>query len=190
MQISALWLCQRLCQLKIFWDTLAFSCRKVASSRLSRLVFSTFKDFRKGKFDAYVLSLAKSSKLNSSDAASGWAGWSLAHQEFGSSVNPITTRGADYTHHIIASPPGFENPATPLNSIPIYWWWIYGTSGKRIYDTYINTTFFKIMLIKLANIFNSQIKFILTAVLTWIKTFQLSVGNTQFQLFFRKNNPI
>ena len=28
-----------------------------------------------------------------SDAASGWAGWTLAHPEFGSSVNPITTRG-------------------------------------------------------------------------------------------------
>ena len=31
-----------------------------------------------------------------------------------SSVNPITTRGADYTHHITASPPGFENPAASL----------------------------------------------------------------------------
>ena len=28
-----------------------------------------------------------------SDAASGWAGWALAHPEFGSSVNPITTKG-------------------------------------------------------------------------------------------------
>ena len=46
-----------------------------------------------------------------SDAASGWAGWALAHPEFGSSVNPITTRGADYAHHITATPPGFENPA-------------------------------------------------------------------------------
>ena len=44
-----------------------------------------------------------------SDAASGRAGWALAHPEFGSSVNPITTRGADY-----ASPPGFENPAAAL----------------------------------------------------------------------------
>ena len=48
--------------------------------------------------------------------ASGWAGWALAHLEFGSSVNPITTRGggADYAHHITASPPGFENPAAAL----------------------------------------------------------------------------
>ena len=47
-----------------------------------------------------------------SDAASGWA---LAHPEFGSSVNPITTRGADYTHPITASPPGFENLAAALS---------------------------------------------------------------------------
>ena len=45
---------------------------------------------------------------------SGWAGWALAHPDFGSSVNPITTRGADYAHHIIASPPGFENSAAAL----------------------------------------------------------------------------
>ena len=35
-----------------------------------------------------------------SAAASGWAGWALAHPEFGSSVNPITSRGADYANHI------------------------------------------------------------------------------------------
>ena len=35
--------------------------------------------------------------------------------EFESLVNPITTRGADYTHHITASPPGFENPAASLH---------------------------------------------------------------------------
>ena len=54
---------------------------------------------------------------HSSAAASGWAGWALAHPEFGSSGNPITTRGggADYTHHITASPPGFENPASSLH---------------------------------------------------------------------------
>ena len=28
--------------------------------------------------------------------------------EFGISVNPIPTRGADYAHHITACPPGFE----------------------------------------------------------------------------------
>ena len=49
-----------------------------------------------------------------SAAASGWAGWALAHLEFGCSVNPITTRGADYAHHITASLPGFETPAASL----------------------------------------------------------------------------
>ena len=49
-----------------------------------------------------------------SAAASRWAGYSLAHPEFGSSVNPITTRGVDYAHHITARPPGFENPAASL----------------------------------------------------------------------------
>ena len=53
-------------------------------------------------------------KFSSSDAASRWAGWALAHPEFGSSVNPITTRGADYS-----SLPGFENPAASLHSIKI-----------------------------------------------------------------------
>ena len=43
-----------------------------------------------------------------SDAASGWAGWALAHPEFGSSVNPITIRGADYAHHITTCPPPTE----------------------------------------------------------------------------------
>ena len=51
---------------------------------------------------------------NYSDVASGRAGWALAHPEFESSVNPITTRGADYAHHITASPPGIENPAASL----------------------------------------------------------------------------
>ena len=51
-----------------------------------------------------------------SDAASGWAGWALAHPEFGSSVNPISTRGADFAHHITACPPGFENLAASLSS--------------------------------------------------------------------------
>ena len=32
-----------------------------------------------------------------------------AHPEFWSSLNPITTRGADYAHPITASKPGFEN---------------------------------------------------------------------------------
>ena len=50
-----------------------------------------------------------------SDATRGWAGWAKAHPEFGSSINPITTRAADYAHHITASRPGFEIPAASLN---------------------------------------------------------------------------
>ena len=56
-------------------------------------------------------------RLPRSATASGWAGWALAHPEFWSSVNPITTRGADYAHHITASPPGFEIPAASLKYI-------------------------------------------------------------------------
>ena len=54
------------------------------------------------------------SKVVISDAANGRAGLALAHPEFGSSVNPIATRGADYAHHITARPPGFEIPAASL----------------------------------------------------------------------------
>ena len=52
-----------------------------------------------------------------SDATSGWAGWA---SEFGSSVNPITTRGADYALHITDSPPGLENPAASMILLYIY----------------------------------------------------------------------
>ena len=34
--------------------------------------------------------------------------------EFGSSVNPIPTKGADYAHHITACPPRFENLTASL----------------------------------------------------------------------------
>ena len=46
-----------------------------------------------------------------SDVVSGWAGWALAHPEFGVSVYPITTgeRGANYAHCITACPSGFKN---------------------------------------------------------------------------------
>ena len=48
-----------------------------------------------------------------SDAASWRAGWVFG-PEFGTSVKPVTTRGADYAHQITASPPRFENPAASL----------------------------------------------------------------------------
>ena len=51
------------------------------------------------------------------DAISGWAGWALAHQEFGRSVNPIPTRGEDYAHLITACPAGFENLMASLDRV-------------------------------------------------------------------------
>ena len=53
--------------------------------------------------------------MQCSNVVSGRAEWSLAHPEFGNSVNPIPTRGADYAHRITASPPGFENLAASLH---------------------------------------------------------------------------
>jgi hypothetical protein len=49
----------------------------------------------------------KCNEIKASDAASGWAGWALAHPEFGSS---------DYAHHITACPPGFENLTASLKA--------------------------------------------------------------------------
>ena len=46
--------------------------------------------------------------------ASGGAGEALAPPVFGKTVNPISTRGADYTHHITTSPPGISDLATGL----------------------------------------------------------------------------
>ena len=42
-----------------------------------------------------------------------------AHPEFGSSVNPIPTRGAVYTLYITACPPGFENLTASLRSVHV-----------------------------------------------------------------------
>ena len=55
--------------------------------------------------------------IQRSDAAIGWA---LAHPEFGSSIDPITTKGTDYAHHITASPPRFENTAASLQRIRLF----------------------------------------------------------------------
>ena len=51
-----------------------------------------------------------------SEVVIGWAGWSLAHLEFGSSVNPLQPGGgrADYAHPITDCLPGFENLVTSL----------------------------------------------------------------------------
>ena len=42
------------------------------------------------------------------------AGGALAPPVFGQTVNPISTRGADCTHHSTTSPPGFSDLATGL----------------------------------------------------------------------------
>ena len=39
--------------------------------------------------------------------------------EFGRSVNPIQTMGADYAPHTTASPPGCKNLSTPLLMLSI-----------------------------------------------------------------------
>jgi hypothetical protein len=73
--------------------------------------------FTKDKTIISSFAIKKSLLFLYSAAASGWAGWTgwaLAHLKFESSVNPITTRGSDYAHHITASPSGFENPAASL----------------------------------------------------------------------------
>ena len=51
-----------------------------------------------------------------SAATSGWAGWALAHPEFGSSVNPITTRGGRLCPPNNTCTPGFSDLPTTLQS--------------------------------------------------------------------------
>ena len=49
--------------------------------------------------------------------ASGGAGaQGFSPPVFGQTVNPISTRGADYTHHNTTSPPGFSDFAMGLMS--------------------------------------------------------------------------
>ena len=45
--------------------------------------------------------------------AEGGAGGALAPPIFGQTVNPISTRGADYAHHITTSPPDFQTLRQP-----------------------------------------------------------------------------
>ena len=78
---------------------------------------------------------------HSSDAASGWAGCALAHPEFGSSVNSISTRGADYAHHITASPLVSENPAASLHRTQLI------SKNKNLYLQQSQITFDSLKLI-------------------------------------------
>ena len=50
--------------------------------------------------------------------ASGGAGGAIVSPVFGQTVNPISTRGADYAHHSTTSPPGFSDIATALSERP------------------------------------------------------------------------
>ena len=45
----------------------------------------------------------------------GWGDFSPP--VFGQTVNPISTRGADYSHHSNPSPPGFSDLATALTDL-------------------------------------------------------------------------
>ena len=56
-------------------------------------------------------------------------GGAMAPPVFGRSVNPISTRGADYAHHITAGTPGFSDLPTALHS----------TRYFKIYETLIFT---------------------------------------------------
>ena len=55
-------------------------------------------------------------KISHTTSNSRVAEWALAHPEFEISVNPITTRGADYAYSITACPPGYENLAEFLHT--------------------------------------------------------------------------
>ena len=89
-----------------------------------------------------------------SDAASGWAGLALAHPEFGVSVNPIPTRGADYTHRITACPPGFENLAASL---------VCKKNGQIVlYLEIFNFKTFRVEILQIFELLIWKIEFILT----------------------------
>ena len=62
--------------------------------------------------------LCNFTKYQCSDAASEWAGWALAHPEFGSSVNPIKTRGQILPTNLLLAHPELK---TQRHSAIIEW---------------------------------------------------------------------
>ena len=56
--------------------------------------------------------------------ASGGAGGAIAPPVFGQTVNPNSTRGADYVHHSNTSPPGFSDLATALDLLGLLTCWV------------------------------------------------------------------
>ena len=67
-------------------------------------------------FDIEVmwLSLHKGYNLSGMQQGEGQGGQLPPPPDFGRSVNPISTRGADYAHHSTTCPPGFLALAAPL----------------------------------------------------------------------------
>ena len=103
-------------------------CRKIVKYKKFLIAFLKVVRFQKGLKINWInlfgniatfkmASMTKNCTL-SSHAAIGWAGWALAHPEFGSSVHPISTRrGRLYPPHCTTDcPPGFENLAASLLS--------------------------------------------------------------------------
>ena len=60
--------------------------------------------------------LGKNYQCRGVDRGGAQGGQIPSPPEFGRSVNPIQTRGADYAPHTTASPPGFKMLSTPLIS--------------------------------------------------------------------------
>ena len=56
-----------------------------------------------------------SNKMHCSDAVSELGGW-----DKGVLVNPIPSRGPNYTHRIIGFPPGLENLTVSLRCIAVH----------------------------------------------------------------------
>ena len=74
--------------------------------------------------------------MNNRGVARGGAEGARAPPEFGRSVNPIQTRGADYAPHTTASPPGFKNISTSLCTLYLYALAKYGL--KTLIDLHID----------------------------------------------------
>ena len=69
--------------------------------------------FRSSESSAWSSSSSSSSGEEEDDRPVG-AGGSMAPPDFDRSVNPISTRGADYPHHITTGPLGFSDLPTAL----------------------------------------------------------------------------
>jgi len=64
----------------------------------------------------YDLISKKEKERSARGVVPGGAGGAMAHPDFGRSVNPISTRGADYAHLITTGTPGFSDLPTALSA--------------------------------------------------------------------------